>query len=108
MSGGAAQASATPSATATASPSPSPTDSPTPSNSPTPTPDLGPTPLPAGLAYADLDGVAAPVDAAHGMPLAIMIDDQQQARPQSGISSASIVYQLPIDLPESAHVPVQG
>jgi hypothetical protein len=52
--------------------------------------------------------VAAPVDAAHGMPLAIMIDDQQQARPQSGISSASIVYQLPIDLPESAHAPVQG
>jgi len=94
-SGGTARASATPSATATAIPSP--TDSPTPFISPTPTPDLGPTPLPAGMAYADLDGVAAPVDLAHRLPLALMIDDQQQARPQSGISSASIVYQAPAD-----------
>lgn len=97
MSGGTAQSRATPRPTATASASPLATDSPAPSNSPTPTADLGPTPLPAGLAYADLDGVAAPVDQAHRLPLAIMIDDQQLARPQSGISSASIVYQAPAD-----------
>ena len=39
----------------------------------------------------------APGDVAHRLPLAIMIDDHQLARPQSGISSASIVYQAPVE-----------
>src|ERR1035437_9484169 len=43
--------------------------------------------------YADLDGVLAPPDLAHRMPLAISIGDNAVARPQSGFSSASIVYQ---------------
>jgi len=49
------------------------------------------------MAYADLDGVATTVDLAHRLPLAIMIDDNRLARPQSGMSTASIVYQAPAD-----------
>ena len=93
--GGQSHATATPGATDT--PIPSPSDSPTPLESPTPTIDLGPTPLPLGMAYADLDGVATTTALAHREPLAIMVDDNKVARPQSGISSASIVYQAPAD-----------
>lgn len=94
-----AEATATASATATAtdSPSPSPSDSPTPFVEPTPTVNIGPTPLPPGWTYSDLDGVPAAASRAHRLPLAIMVDDQAAARPQSGISSASIVYQAPAD-----------
>jgi hypothetical protein len=53
--------------------------------------------LPADWAYADLDGVAAPQAAAHRLPMAIMVDDNTVARPQSGISTASIVYQAYAD-----------
>ena len=56
-----------------------------------------PTGLPSGMAYADLDGVLTTADLAHRLPLAIMIDDSAAARPQSGFSSASIVYQAPVD-----------
>ncbi len=82
----------------------SPTESPTPwpTVSPTPTFEAGsfdptPTDLPAGWVYSDLDGVAAPADLAHRLPMAIMIDDNKVARPQSGMSSASIVYQAMAD-----------
>jgi hypothetical protein len=96
-SGGVAQASPTPAPTMT--PTPIPTESPSPiiTPSPTPTPSLGPTPLPAGWAYSDLDGVPAPIALAHREPVAVMIDDQTIARPQSGVSTASIVYQAPAD-----------
>jgi len=79
-----------PSASATA------TGSPTEAPSPTETPD-GSAPLPSGMAYSDLDGMPAAVDLAHRLPIAIMIDDNKVARPQSGMSSASIVYQAPAD-----------
>ena len=90
-----ATASATPSAVPSGSPSPFPaaSDSPTPIPSPSPSGDLSPTSLPAGWAYSDLDGVAAPADLAHRLPLAVSIGDNAAARPQSGFSSASIVYQ---------------
>ena len=94
-SGGAAQASPTP--TATASPSPSPSPTPTPFVPPTPTLNTGPTPLPAGMSYSDLDGVVTTSALAHRLPMAIMVDDNRVARPQSGISSASIVYQAYAD-----------
>jgi hypothetical protein len=45
------------------------------------------------LVYSDLDGVSAPSNLAHRLPLAISIGDNAVARPQSGFSSASIVYQ---------------
>ena len=95
--GRASQATPSPSyvAIASLSPSPSPTASPTVVASPSFTP--GPSAIPAGWDYSDLDGVAAPSDLAHRLPLAIMIDDYVRARPQSGFSSASIVYQAMID-----------
>ena len=76
---------------ASASPSANASSSATPSASPSETP--GPTPLPAGWAYSDLDGVAAPVALAYRLPMAVMIGDYPAARPLSGFSSASIVYQ---------------
>jgi hypothetical protein len=91
VNGGKAQATATlgvtQSATASASASPSPTALPTPSETPTETPP------PGGLVFSDLDGVLAPAAVAHRLPLAISIGDNAVARPQSGFSSASIVYQ---------------
>jgi hypothetical protein len=94
-----AQATASPTVAVTASPSPSPSPSasPTPEPSPSPYVDPGPTPMPSGWAYSDLDGVATTAALAHRLPLAIMIDDNSVARPQSGISSASVVYQAPAD-----------
>lgn len=94
-SGGAPPASPSPSSSpiAVATPTATPTASP----SPSPPPTVGPTDIPAGWEYSDLDGVAAPADLAHRLPLAIMIDDYKRARPQSGFSSASIVYQAMID-----------
>ncbi len=91
--------SATPSPSAAPSPSPTPSDTPTPGPSPSAliASDASPTPLPADWAYSDLDGVAAPMAQAHGLPLAIMIDDNIVARPQSGMSTASIVYQAYAD-----------
>jgi hypothetical protein len=94
-SGGTAQAtaSATPSAMPSDSPSPfpSPSDSPTPIPSPSDTPTAAP--APGELVYADLDGVLIRSDLAHRLPMAISIGDNAVARPQSGFSSASIVYQ---------------
>ena len=93
--GGFAGASPTPTASAelSALPSDSPTPVPTPAGSPT----VGFTAVPPGMAYSDLDGVVTTAALAHRLPLAIMIDDQQIARPQSGISQASIVIMAPAD-----------
>jgi hypothetical protein len=99
-SGAVAQATSTPSATASevASDSPLPSDSPSASPSASPSPTYsGPTAMPSGWEYSDLDGVAAPANMAHRLPLAIMIDDNAIARPQSGFSSASIVIQAMAD-----------
>jgi hypothetical protein len=109
--GGSAQASATPSGTqlAIASPSssasPSPSDSLTPLQSPSETPGASATPG-ADWVYSDLDGVLAPKDLAHRLPMAIMVDDNAAARPQSGFSSASIVYQAPADGGEDRYMMV--
>lgn len=95
--GGASQASATPSAVPSDSLSASPSDSPTLVPSPSSAFDGTPTPMPTGWSYADLDGVAAADNFAHRLPVAIMIADNAVSRPQSGISSASIVYQAYAD-----------
>ena len=93
----AAKPSSSPQATATLGPTgstialASPSDSPTPFPSPTDTASVSP--LSTGLVYSDLDGVLAPANLAHRLPLAISIGDNPVARPQSGFSSASIVYQ---------------
>ena len=87
--GGKAQATATLGATQSATASASASDSAavvadTPGPSATPATDW---------VYSDLDGVVAPPDLAHRLPMAISIGDNAVARPQSGFSSASIVYQ---------------
>jgi hypothetical protein len=110
-SGGTSQASATPGATPSGmpgdTPSAWPSDSPfsSPSSSATatlsPSPSIStsptPTPIPAGWIASTLDGVYAPADLAHREPVAVMVEDSIHARPQSGISSASIVYLAPAD-----------
>ena len=67
-----------------ASPSPSPTPTPT----PTPTPVLVPAPLTGRLVAPDV---------AARRPIAVMIDDLRAARPQSGFSAASVVWQAPAE-----------
>jgi hypothetical protein len=47
------------------------------------------------ITYADLDGLPTTPELAHKQPIAVMIDDSDAARPQSGLSTASIVYQSP-------------
>jgi hypothetical protein len=99
--GGTAQATATLGATESTIASGSPSDSSAPSESASDTPapsesasdTPGPTESPGPLVYADLDGVLAPSNLAHRLPMAISIGDNAIARPQSGFSSASIVYQ---------------
>ena len=95
MPGGTAPATATPSATPLVTALLSPSDSSTPLSSPSDTPAASETP--GELVYSDLDGVPAPSNLAHRLPIAVMIDDNAVARPQSGFSSASIVYQAPAD-----------
>ena len=83
---------ATPSAVASASSFPTASIEPSPSDTASPSPSPSATPTPT---YADLDGMPATPDLAHRQPIAVMIDDSVAARPQSGLSTASIVYQSP-------------
>jgi Protein of unknown function (DUF3048) N-terminal domain/Protein of unknown function (DUF3048) C-terminal domain len=80
--------------TAIATATPAPTDSPIPTETAVPTPTPSPTPL---LVPAPLTGrlVAPAVAARH--PIAVMIDDLGPARPQSGLSLASVVWQAPAE-----------
>jgi hypothetical protein len=77
-----------PAESASARPSTGPSPSAVPSATPTPGPSLVPAPLTGAL-------VTAAAAARH--PIAVMIDDQIAARPQSGLSSASIVWQAPAE-----------
>ncbi|HEY5435841.1 MAG TPA: DUF3048 domain-containing protein, partial [Candidatus Limnocylindrales bacterium] len=79
---------------------------PSPSSSPTPTPeptDPGPT-LGPNADYAPLDGVLANANVRARLPVAVMVDDNVQARPQYGFNSASIVYQAPADGGETRYM----
>src|SRR3989442_533073 len=71
----------------TASPSPG-----TPSVSPGPSASPGPV-----LVGAPLDGLLVSPAAAAQHPIACMIDDLSAARPQSGFSDASVVWQAPAE-----------
>lgn len=89
---------------ATASPVPatpvpaSATPSPEPTPTPSPTPEPTPTPTPAPSLYpAILDGVPVLEAVARRHVIAVMIDDQAAARPQSGLSQASVVWQAPAE-----------
>ncbi len=88
----AASATAEPSAT----PTPVPTPSPTPTPAPTPTPSPTPEPTPV-LVPAPLTGLPVSPEAAAQHPIAVMIDDHRDARPQAGFNAASIVWQAPAE-----------
>ena len=82
---------ATPAPTLAQVPTPSPTPDPTTPPTPVPTPEPTPTPV-AGV----LNGTWLPADQASRAtrhPIAVMIDDQAAARPQSGLADADVFYQ---------------
>jgi hypothetical protein len=66
----------------------------TPSLAATPTPTPSPTPV---LVAAPLTGRLVPAEVAARRPIAVMIDDLRAARPQSGFSAASVVWQAPAE-----------
>ncbi|HEY3072031.1 MAG TPA: DUF3048 domain-containing protein [Candidatus Limnocylindrales bacterium] len=73
-------------------PSPSPLAGTGPSANPGPSPSPGPI-----LVAAPLDGLLVSPAAAARHPIACMIDDLSAARPQSGFSDASVVWQAPAE-----------
>lgn len=94
LAAGCATASAplpTPDPTATRTPAPA---TPRPTRAPTPSPE--PTATPSVLA-ADLSGVLVDPALAHRLPLAVAIDDNRVARPQSGFNATAIVWHAPAD-----------
>jgi hypothetical protein len=92
--------------TPTPAPSPSPTSSPSLAPAPTALPSPSATPLLAGI--ADLTGAHVADALAHRLPIAVLIDDNRIARPQSGFNGASIVYQAPADGGETRYMFVFG
>jgi hypothetical protein len=61
---------------------------------PTPTPIPSPTPTPTpALSASNLDGMMVPTALATRHPLAIMVENHPDARPQAGLSEASVVYE---------------
>jgi hypothetical protein len=93
LAGCAPAAALTPAPGATATPTPAPTPTPTPTPSPTPSP----TPC---LPTAATNGTPLPcAQAARGTrkPIVVMIDDHPDARPQTGLSLAEVVYQAPAE-----------
>ncbi len=73
-------------------PTPLPTPTPTPSPSPSPSPESTSTPVPAPLT-----GQMVRPDIAGRKVIAVMIDDHPDARPQSGFSSAAVVWHAPAE-----------
>ena len=71
-----------------------PSDSAAPSDSPSPSPTPVPTPV---LVPDPLDGVLVAPAVAKRHVVGVMIDDLYAARPQSGLSAASIVWQAPAE-----------
>jgi len=89
--GGAAAATHSPGA----SPAPTPSE-PAPSVAPTATP-VAPSPTPIPLVPAPLTGLPVTVEAAQRHPIAVMVDDHADARPQAGFNAASIVWHAPAE-----------
>ena len=89
-------ATASPSTAPSTSGEPSPVVTPVPSELPLPTPSVTPVPTPS-LVPDPLTGRMVTEAVAERHPIAVMIDDQQDARPQSGFTDASIVWQAPAE-----------
>lgn len=80
-------------------PSSVPTPSPEPTVTPAPTappPTATPIPTPV-LVPAPLTGLLVSPEAAAQHPIAVMVDDHADARPQSGFNAASVVWQAPAE-----------
>ena len=90
--GGAAAATGTPGPPGQPSPSNVAVQPSSPPTAPPPTPE--PTPV---LVPAPLTGVLVSPEAAAQHPIAVMIDDQFDARPQSGFNAASVVWHAPAE-----------
>lgn len=73
-----------------------PTPPPTPTTAPTPRPTPTPQPTP-NLVAAPLTGRLVTEAQAAQHPIAVMIDDHRDARPQSGFNAASVVWQAPAE-----------
>jgi hypothetical protein len=80
--------------TESATPEATPSPSPTPEATPQPTPTPAPTPT---LVAAPLSGRLVTPDVARRHVIAVMVDDHPDARPQSGLASASVVWQAPAE-----------
>lgn len=81
----------------TTSPPPTPSASPSASASASVAPSASPSPSGPPLVAAPLTGRLVTADVAARHPIAVMIDDLSPARPQSGFSAASIVWQAPAE-----------
>ena len=94
------EATSEPVAVASTAPSPSSTPEPTASPTPLPSPTATPTPTPEptpSLVAAPLTGRMVKPEVASRHVIAVMVDDQFAARPQSGLSSADVVWQAPAE-----------
>lgn len=91
-----------------ASTSPGPSPSPTPTEppvtpvpaTPTPEPTIPPTPTPEPtpvLVPAPLTGLLVSPAAAMQQPIAVMVDDHVDARPQAGFNAAAVVWHAPAE-----------
>lgn len=83
-------------------PTPTPTEAPTPTATPMPTEAPTPTPepqepIPDGMAKSSLTGEYVPPETENNRPYSFMIDNVQAAVPQSGIGSAKIYYEAPVE-----------
>ena len=81
-------------ASPTASPSATPVPTPTPGPTPVPTPTPSPTPV---RVPAPLTGIPISIENAQRHPVSLMVDDHPNARPQSGLSLADVVWHAPAE-----------
>jgi DUF3048 family protein len=91
LPGGAAAATTSPPPSAATAPPTTPPVTEPPPTVPPPTP----TPMPPIL--APLTGLPVSQEAANRHPIAVMVDDHADARPQAGFNAASIVWQAPAE-----------
>ena len=87
-------------------PTPAATPWPSPRRSAAPLATATPVPTEDVLARpgADLTGTAVDPALGHRLPIAVLIDDNRVARPQSGFNGASLVYQAPADGGETRYM----
>ena len=84
-----------PTAAPTAEPAAKPT--PTPAPTPEPTPEVTSEPSPEPAPINPLTGEPLAAELAAQRPIAVMINNHEDAQPQCGISEASIIYEIPVE-----------